>query len=265
MIFLRMLQHLFPNSKAFRTTSDKQLRQYLDGLSGIGEDASDFSDGVMNDLDPQKTREIQLWETQFALPNTLIDLQERRDRLEARWKALGGQSPRYIQDTLQNAGFNVFVHDWWVPGSEAAIDVSAAATARDPAIYLADGIVVIQSQDGGSEMQDGDAEAQDGFSPNPTGYPLVNKVLIPFSGALGDGSAGMQDGGEDAQDGGTIYIERQYILPTDPAFFPFFIYIGAETFPDHATVLQSRRNEFETLCLKICPTQLWIGVLVDYT
>jgi len=76
----------------------------------------------------------------------------------------------------------------------------------------------------------------------------------------------MQDGGALAQDGGAVvnFALREYIIPNDPTKWPFFLYIGGENFPDQATVPQARRDEFEDLCLKICPTEQWLGILVTY-
>ena len=269
-MFFRIFQHLLPNAKAWRIIIDKKLRQFFEGLTGLGEDVNSFFDDVWLDIFPQTTRDILGWENQFGLPNTLTDEQEQRDRLDATWKALGGQSPRYIQDTLQAAGFDVYVHEWWVPGSEAAVNVKAAATPRDPFTYLNDGLQPLQflSVDGGADMQDGDlVVGMDGVSVQPSGYPLVNKILIPTSAIIGDGSELMIDGGDNAQDGGvlTVYSLKLYELPADSTKYPYFLYIGGASFPDHANVSSSRKNEFETLCLKICPTQQWLGILVNYS
>lgn len=269
-MFLRIFKHLLPNARAWQITVDKKLRQFFEGLTGLGEDVNIFFDGVWLDIFPETTREIPAWENQFGLSNTLTDEQERRDRLDATWKALGGQSPRYIQDTLRAAGFDVYVHDWWVPGSEAAVNVKAAATPRNPLLYLNDGTTPVQylANDGGLDMQDGDLiVAMDGATVGATGYPLVNKIQIPSLSIIGDGSPLMFDGGVSAQDGTelTTYSPKQYVIPVDVTKYPYFLYIGGAVFPDHANVSASRRNEFETLCLKICPTQQWLGILVDYS
>lgn len=269
-MFFRIFQHLLPNAKAWRLTIDKKLRQFFQGLSGIGSDINNFFDLVWLDIFPDTTRELTKWEGEFGLLDTLTDEQERRDRLAAAWKALGGQSPRYIQDTLQSAGFDVYVHEWWVPGTEPDVDVSGPATARNPFTYLNDGTVVVQyfSSDGNADMQDGDlVVGMDGVTSQPTGYALVNKIYIPDVSIGGDGAAIMIDGGLDAMDGKilTIYNLKEYLIPVDVTKYPYFLYIGGITFPNHANVDASRKNEFETLCLKICPNQQWLGILVDYS
>lgn len=262
-MFLRIFQHLLPNAKAWRITVDKQLRRFFDGLTGLGSDFKEFDDLIYKDIDPQETRELSAWESQFGLPDTLLTEQERRDRLDATWKALGGQSPRYIQDTLQAAGFDVYVHEWWV------LPVVGVPAARNPLTYLNDGSAPIQytMNDGAVVANDGNPDANDGVSVGPTGYPLVNKILSPTVNTLSDGYVGMNDGAANANDGRqiTAYSDKQYIVPNDPTKWPYFLYIGGQTFPDHAIVSASRRNEFETLCLKICPTQQWLGMLITYT
>ena len=261
-MFLRLFKHLLPNAKAWRLTVDKQLRQFFDGLSGLGSDIRLFFDLIYLDLFPETTRDIASWERQFGLANTLTDEQERRDRLAATWQAVGGQSPRYIQDTLRAAGFDVYVHEWW------ELPVVGSPVARNPLLYLDDGSggFTLLMNDGAADTQDGDAESQDGSTGGPTGFPLVNKISESSLGSIGDGAASMNDGAEDAQDGEatTDYTQKVYIIPTDPTKWPYFLYIGGQTFPDHATVSTSRKNEFETLCLKICPTQQWLGMLITY-
>lgn len=260
-MWLRIFQHILPNARAWRIVVEKTLRKFFEGLTQLPADVKTFYDLVFSDINPQLTRELDTWEGQFGLSNTVLTEQERRDRLDAAWAATGGQSPRYIQDTLQAAGFPVFIHEWWDPTA------LPAAVARDPLAVLNDGstAVLYLSNDGAADMQDGDAIAQDGATLVLTGYALVNKILVPQT--LGDGAADMQDGDTIAQDGSgvTDYQLKKYIVLNDPTTFPYFLYIGGQTFPDHAMIPSSRRNEFETLCLKICPAQQWLGILVDYT
>lgn len=259
-MFLRVFKHLLPRARAWRLTADKNLRKFFEGLSGLPSDAKDFYGAVFFDIDPTSTRELAAWESQFGLPNTALTTQQRRDRLAAAWQATGGQSPRYIQDILRAAGFNVYVHEWWEPGSNPPV-------ARNPLLVLNDGSTFARydSCDGADGMQDGDALAQDGGVLDPTGYALVNKTCVPQT--LGDGDSEMQDSGALAQDGSgiTSYAEKVYVVQSIAATYPFYLYIGGETFPEHATIPANRKNEFETLCLKICPAQQWLGILVDFT
>jgi len=273
-MFLRIIKHLLPRARAWSITIDKTLRRFFDGLAqGLGVPIKLFFDQIYQDTQPQTTRELDAWEKQFGLNSgAVLTEQERRDRLDATWKAHGGQSPRYIQDILQAAGFNVFVHEWWEPGSEPPLNVIAPAIARDPHDYLTGGgnLLDLLSIDGAIDMQDGDILAQDGSATQPTGYPLVNNLLVLAGNFIGDNDSDMQDGDVLAQDGGigslsSVYTLKKYIIPLDPLTYPYFLYIGGAIFPDHAVVPSARKSEFETLCLKICPAHLWLGILVDYS
>jgi len=261
-MFLRIYQHLLPKAKAWQLTIDKQLRQFFDGLTEpLGDDTKEFIDLVFDDIDPQKTRELDAWETQFGLNGTDLTEQERRDRLVATWQALGGQDPRYIQDTLQAAGFDVYVHEWW------QLPVVGSPVPKNPLLVLNDGANPLQyiANCGAQEANCGNPEAVCGATNQPTGFPLVNKLLEALMTAV-CGAQAMNCGNSEAGCGATspTYTPKRYVVPNDVDRWPFFLYIGGQTYPNKATVPATRKNEFETLCLKICPTQNWLGMLIDY-
>tara|TARA_R110000851_G_scaffold201680_1_gene352890 strand:+ start:97 stop:912 length:816 start_codon:yes stop_codon:yes gene_type:complete len=270
MTFFNAIRHLLPSARAWRLTVDKKLRQFFRGLSGVGDDAKTFIDDVWLDVFPQSTRELDRWDKQFGLPDTGITGQQRRDRLGAAWKALGGQSPRYIQDTLQGNGFNVFVHEWWVPGTEPPPGVKQCVTPRNPRLVLREEFtgVALLVECGEAVVQCGEAVAQAGESLSPRGYPLVNKVFVSTPDILPLCGEVLAAAGEPTSTCGNYSAfregPREYLVPNDPSKWPYFLYIGAETFGDLAQVDSKRRDEFEALCLKICPTQQWLGILVDY-
>lgn len=270
MIFLRIFKHLLPNARAWRITVDKKLRQFFEGLSGVGSDAKTFFDGVWLDIFPETTREISAWEQQFGLRDTGITEQERRDRLDATWKALGGQDPRYIEDTLRANGFDVYVHEWWEPGTEPAPGVKQCVTPRNPLQWLRREFtgVSLLVECGEPLAQCGETFAEAGNSLFPLGYPLVNKVFETIPDLLTlCGEALVECGEPEALCGNYFQFRellREYIVPIDPAKWPYFLYIGGETFGTLAQVDPKRRDEFEALCLKICPAQQWLGILVEY-
>lgn len=270
MTFLRIFKHLLPNARAWRITVDKKLRQFFAGLSGVGEDVKTFFDGVWLDIFPETTREIDAWEQQFGLRDTGLTEQQRRDRLDATWKALGGQDPKYIQDTLQANGFDVYVHEWWEPGTEPAPGVKQCVTPRNPLMWLRREFtgVTLLVECGETFAQCGEPFAEAGNRLEPAGYPLVNKIFETVPDLLPLCGESIAECGEPEALCGN-YFEfreslRQYIVPTDPAKWPYFLYIGGETFGTLAQVDPKRRDEFEALCLKICPAQQWLGILVEY-
>lgn len=270
MMFLRIFKHLLPRGRAWRVTVDKKLRQFFAGLSGVGDNVKTYLDEIWLDIFPAYTRELPEWEAQFGLPNTGLTEQQRRDRLDAAWKALGGQSPKYIQDTLQANGFDVYVHEWWEPGTEPAPGVKECVTPRSPLMYLRREYtnVDILVECGEALAQCGEEFAQAGNSIEPRGYPLVNKVLRTVADLLILCGESVSEAGEPSAQCGNfesfIDVPQEYIVPRDPTKWPYFLYIGGETFGDIAQVDPKRRDEFERLCLKICPAQQWLGILVEY-
>lgn len=268
--FLRIITHLLPNARAWRITVDKTLRKFFEGLAPLGVDIKLYYDLILYDILPSTTREIDLWEQQFGLRAYGLTEQQRRDRLDITWKALGGQDPYYIQTTLRAHGFDVYVHEWWVPGTEPAVNSHAAATPRNPLTYLRDGDISVTyfAECGEALAQCGEADAQAGETASPSGYVLVNKVYETIAVEMQAGELLAQCGEDSAQcDNVLTYIERniRYTIPTDPSYWPYFLYIGGQTFGDLATVDPKRRDEFEELCLKISPNQQWLGILVTYT
>lgn len=260
-LFLRIYKHVLPTGHALRITIDKQLRQFFDGLTDVWEDVKLFFDGVWNDLRALETTKKDQWEEQLGLLNSGLTTQQRCERILAAKRAKGGQSPSYIQQTLQSYGFDVSIHEWWIPGTDPPV-------ARDPLAVLDDGTspVVNIMADGHDNAADGHDDAFDGHTTTKLGYPLVNIISVAVPGDMCDGNIEMVDGGLNAADGVTVvgFKRRQYIVSSDPDTFPFYLYIGGETFPEIASVPASRRDEFEALCLKICPTEQWLGILVEY-
>lgn len=225
-----ILRHLLPKALAWDVTINKQLRQFVSAFDVLETDAVAFFDAVYLDIWPASTRQLTAWERQFNLPELGLSEADRRIRLAATWAAVGGQSPRYIQDTLQASGFDdVYVHESWDPVTKVT---------HNPLTYLQQTFPgVSPGVDCGEPLAEcGEPSAECGDTTDPPGYPLVNKVP-----------------------------DTARVVPVDPTKWPFFVYYGGEVFGTLATVNPSRRAEFETLCLKLSPTHLWLGMLITYT
>jgi hypothetical protein len=251
--------HLLPRAEAWNLTISKQLRKFFEALVAVKDDAVEFLDLIWFDMFPATTRELTAWEQSFGLFRLDLTEAERRERLDGLWKATGGQSPRYIQDTMQGAGFDVYVHDWWeLPATDPPV-------ARNP--YTALGASVLGCGD--PLMMCGEPIAQCGATTVYNGYMLVNKIYTTQTQLTClCGEALMQCGEPLAncnENTGVIFNRVDYPIPTDPNQWPYIIYVGGATFPDPANIGSSRMDEFEDLLLKICPAHLWIGVLVDFT
>lgn len=241
---LNVILNLLPRGRAWSTMLDKPLRKYFAGLANVFADVRDHLGAAYTDVLPEHTRTLSEWERQFGLPAVNISEQDRRTRLAAAWSPAAGLGLDTLQDALRASGFDVYVHNWWVPGTEPAPGVVGSPTIRDPAILLSNAQARRARVDAGEALAAaGEALALAGNSlvspPPPLGFLLVNIIQT---------------------DAGRV----EYTVPTDPADFPHVIYIGGETFGDYANVPRARQDEFEALCLRLRPTHKWLGMLVNY-
>ena len=253
-----MFRYLLPTGKAWRLTINKQLRQFFEGLTWLQTDVKTYTDSAYTDMFPQTTRLLDELEAEYGyLPGSLTE-QERRDRLSARMASVGGQSPKYLQNTLQAAGFNVYIHEWWSDDTP---------TARNPNEFLVN-VGTLGWTLGNPYFTLGNPAATLGGG-GGNGTVLVNKIVttVPeFPNTLGNPAFTL--GGATSTLGYfTSYAPKakEYPIPNDPSLWPHFLYFGAETFPELAQVPADRRDEFETLLLRICPAHLWLGLLIQYT
>jgi hypothetical protein len=227
-LFLRIIQHLLPTGEAWRTTIDKALRRLFDGLSTIGADARAYIDLVYLDLFPETTRQLGEWERFYGLsPSASTTEASRRLALSAEWKATGGQSAWYIQSVLRAAGFDVYVFSAW--------ESESPWVARDPRDYLTSALL--------GTTQCGEALAQCGEAGAVCGTTLVNdpSYLVNVD----------------------LTSRAQPPLPSDPARWPHFMYVGGETFGDVVLIPVERWREFERLVLKLRPLHAWVGLFAD--
>jgi hypothetical protein len=260
--FFRIFQHLLPKSRAWRIVVEKQLREFFEGLGPFQADYKLFIDQIFEDIDPALTRELLKWEDQFQLSGTGNET-ERRSALDAAWKAQGGQSPGYLQGILRDAGFDVFVHEWW-------FFVGPVRMTRDPRDFLKGIVPAPAAIFGEPEAVFGEPPAVFGAT-IVDGFVLVNKgpgvtYAIPSpASAFGEPSAVF--GEPEAifgETNGFRFIPESFPIPDDPDKWPFFVYVGGATFPEKADVPIERQIEFERMILKYFPGQLWIGMLINY-
>lgn len=228
-VSLSTFKHVLPTGRAWALTINKQLRQFFTGLAVPLGDAQDYQDDVYGDVRPQYTSKLSDWEFQFGIFTSAATEQDRRDRLAAAWRALGGQDPRYLQDTIQAAGFPLYVHEWWWPGA-------GSPAARNPNAYVA-----------------------------PAGAGAFVVVML--------GTPGVQLGRGSTQLGKARKL--RYLLDdnlpappvwpqNDPNAWPYFLYFGGAVFGDVVQIPAEREAELRTLILKLCPAQLWVGLLVEF-
>lgn len=263
-VFFRLYQRLLPRSRGWSIVLDKYLRKFFEGLTVFQEDYKLYTDSIFNDIDPYQTRELSRWEKQFQLSGSGTEA-DRRQALDAAWKAQGGQSPGYLQKILRDAGFDVFLHEWWY------YDGLVRKT-RNPLLYVDDGTFLPSAVFGEPEAVFGEPEAIFGEKSSGGGYLLVNKgpgisYLEPTAAAC-FGELDAVFGEPDAVFGENLgkvrFIPKEYQVPVDPPLFPYFCYVGGEIFPDFASVEAERKTELERMILKYFPDQLWIVMLINY-
>jgi hypothetical protein len=232
---LPVFRALLPRALAWRTTIATMLRRYVEGLAAFASDVRTFIDLAYLDLFAESTRELAAWETEFALPGA-GDETARRLRLAAAWRAQGGQSPDYIQSVIQAAGFtSVFVYEWWESGPSPWVP-------RDPRLYTTQPLLGAYQCEPSSQWQCFDPSPGEQLAPhcdntltNDPGY-IVNLDLTPRAPPA---------------------------VPDDPAYWPYFVYLAGEAFPELAPVEAVRLDELKELVLSLVPEQQWIVMLVD--
>mgnify|MGYP000604450951 CR=1 FL=1 len=243
---LNLIKHLLPNGRAWSLTINKALRRFFNGLTGVSSDYKDFNDKVLLDIFPETTRQLSEWEAQFALPNVGLTESARRARLAGAWQSQGGQTVGYIQKTLQDAGFDVYVHEFSPTFPPAGANYC-------PGIYVPTIVLDPTSTD----------------PVPPLGYALPNGTVQTTQTLTCLAGEDHMEAGEELAEAGEFegYEEEKtpHQIPATVAEWPYFLYIGAEIFGDLAPIPSDRRAEFEALALQIKPAQHWLGMLVEYT
>ena len=255
MSIINLWKTALPQSRAFSLIVTKTMRRFYEGLT-YPQYYRDLFDKTYKELDPQATTQLERWESQFYLPSSGLTEQQRRDRLETTWKMTGGQSPAYLQSILRGYGFDVYVHDWWMPEDQ----VISLAMGNDQAFMGGEGAFMGASS----------AIFPAAWNPNTLlvdpYYPLVNRTATTNYRSVTMGCNSARMGGEDAYMGAFERVESgdYYPIPSDPIKWRGFVYVAGETMPNSASVPLERKAEFEELILSIFPADKWVGVVVNF-
>lgn len=116
----KLTAQLFPNGRAFRVHKDSIKQKIVDAISieqaNFVAQADGILDHILPDNDNFTVYDATLWEARLGInsnPNT--SLADRKaaiiQKLNHPGNILARQSAGYLQDQLQLAGFNVYVHD----------------------------------------------------------------------------------------------------------------------------------------------------------
>ena len=261
-----IINALMPSGSAWEPEADDDY-DFL--LNGIGEN----SDAVHDDLDelrylrdPARTSILEDLEKEYAVvPSATATEAERRERL-AVVMFRRSELPTYesLEDKLQDAGFDVYVH--------------ANSPAVDPALFLAQAFQMTAGDilPGGNDAQAGEAEAYCGqvggellvngefFEQEPNYIALCDEAEVQCDEAIA--LAGNFDS--------INLIPIEYEIPTEAGYWPLIFFVGGLatrdpitdeiTDIDIAEVPIERRLEFRRIILKYKPMFAWAGLIVVY-
>ena len=127
--------------------------------------------------------------------------------------------------------------------------------------------IEVLSRAGVDFMAAGNAKAKAGYYESISGYLLVNKISANTVTPLcQSGGSNMAAGNSQAKAGNyyqTPDALKNYTIPTQPYSV---VYIGGES-KELGELLEldgTRKTEFDTLCLRYFPSNVWVGVLIDW-
>lgn len=136
-IILKLTKQLLPTGRAFKAPKNSLPYKLLKALSKSEARAYDFAistlDRVLPDNNNFSANDATLWEKRLNLPvaPSGLNLTERKLKIDRKYAfpgtAIYRQNYRYIQDQLQKAGFNVWVHENRFPdgmGGYEPVDVT---------------------------------------------------------------------------------------------------------------------------------------------
>lgn len=215
--WVKVFDRLLPKSRAWSLILDRTLKKFFHGLAVLPQLVRDHIASILLEAFPQTTSYLGDWSTFFGSPSVLT-----ADELEAEWAAFGGQDPRHIQDVLQAAGLNVYVHEWWEPGSNPPV-------ARNPIALVPTSRVLVND---------------------------VNEINKHWIFQFGDGSQFRSDetiyfGAYD----GWYWHPKVYPTPDIESEYPVYWYVCDAVWPQYATIMESQLRTLIRLIYKMKPVQ----------
>jgi hypothetical protein len=247
---LELTKQLFPTGRAFRIPYNSVKEKFYNGIleseKDAYEDGISILDSILPDNDNFTAEDATRWEQRLGMidgsANTLEDRKAAiRRKMNHPGDILARQSAGYIQDQLQLAGFDVYIHE--------------NIPALTPDQILAAAIDDIGEM-GDSEMDT--IEMGSVFSLYP------DLFIFPQMGEIEMGAAEMA---------GVVYINmvvNNINEDVDAAFlvgdnYKCCFFVGGQTLGTFADVPETRKDEFRQLILKLKPVQT-VGILfINYT
>lgn len=250
---------LLPPGAAWSVEQDGDFDKFLDGISENSEVVREFLASLAFIRDCQNTPILSDLEKEYGLqPNGRLSLQERIDRLCAAKTSRSGFGADYMQDKLQQAGFDVQVHINNPPvdpdlflfeAFNAYFGFETSVFGNENAIF--GGV-------GGELIVNGDF------------YIETIVQSVQFNNEFG------VFGNERAIFGFEGGVERElveYSVPSDPGYWGLFFFVGGDATRDGsgaltnieaAQIATSRRDEIRRLIIQYKPSHSWAGLIVNF-
>lgn len=229
--FFNVFRHLLPRGQAWKLTADKALRRFVLGLSQWPQEWRDYADLVYLDGFAATARDLDEWEAEFGVEEAATE-DERRATIDAEWKRVGGMDPANFQDTLQAAGFDLYLHEWWESGPPYV--------ARNPLNYTELPII--------GSVQASALPTQPQASALAT-QPQANRFLANEPGYWA--SLDLTQGAPPP-------------IPNDPSKWPYFIYVGREEFGERIHIQAAHRARVERLIESNKRATNWVTTFIDW-
>lgn len=249
---------LLPPGAAWSVEQDGDFDKFLDGISENSEEIREFLASLAFIRDCQNTPILSDLEKEYGLQlNDKLSLQDRIDRLSSAKTSRSGYGADYMQDKLQQAGFDVQVHINNPP--------------VDPSLFFNH----FNAYFGFQTSVFGNENAVFG---GPTGELIVNGDLydedIVQSVLFGsEFSVFGSERGVFGFLGGVERIRIEYEIPTDPGYWGLFFFVGGDATRDGSgeltsivpsSIPTSRREEIRSLIVKYKPLHAWGGLIVNF-
>lgn len=251
---------LLPSGSAWKPSKNEGLYQLINGKALNLQTPMNFLQGLAYIRSPLLTPYLEDLEREYGIkPNTSITELQRRLNLSSQKSGTGGQSPQYLQDRLHKAGFDT-------------LEVHENRPPVDPGIFLSSDYLCVS----GNELAV--ASNEKAVAGKTGGELLVNGDL--FDQVLGyimcAGNENAVANNENAVAGRfdkVNFINRIYEIPTDPALWGYFFFVGGHATRDSDGSLLTietvdvdalREKELKRLILKYKPVHTWAGLQINF-
>ena len=228
--FFAVLKSSFPRSRLFDFPKNSQIRAYFQGFSDEFPRVQQYFIDVKNDAFCDTTRALDAWEKQFNLPaSDALTEEQRRQRICNSWSTEAIKTASQIQEYLRSSGFeNVYVFSNTyvvVPGPAIRYGAPRARYGSGIARY---GNTVVNT-----------VEWDAPYRFHPTKEAAEAAMIV--NGRVINNDA----------DTGTAGELLQYEITEDLQKWAFYWFVCGENLGDFIDIPAERREEFETLILKV--------------